>query len=111
MVMFPTREFEVDFEKYQEIIERCGIDSAFRDMLIKDPVVVLRSNGIDVPAGTTLDQFAKTACSSVSVLAFEDVQTLRDDELESPVACTNNSKSRSGPWTNATNCYKSCGLC
>lgn len=100
-----------DFDAYQSIIERCGSDSAFRDELLKSPRCVFAEYGVELPPSGDLASIAEFACGKFSSAAFSLGSSLRPDELESPVACTNNSKSRSGPWTNATNCYKSCGLC
>lgn len=104
----------LDVQTYQDFLGKCAKDEELLDRFLACPSEVLAEFGINVDRDVAAEEIAVSACKLMSEEYCASTMQLRDDELDSPFAAscnTHSGTSRSGPFTNATNCKRTCGLC
>jgi hypothetical protein len=78
-------------EQYQQIIEKCWADEAFKQRLLADPAGTLNAEGVTVPAGVSVRVVENTAqvvhlvipCSSTELSDQEISQMAGGASIES----------------------------
>ena len=65
----------------QRIITKCWEDEAFKERLLADPVATLAAEGVQVPAGVTVNVAVDTEDVRTLVIPWQQRSALGDDAL------------------------------
>ncbi|GAB1394963.1 hypothetical protein MASR1M60_31270 [Rhodocyclaceae bacterium] len=68
-------------KQYQQLIAKCWADEAFKQKLLADPAATLKAEGIEVPAGVTVQVVENTAQQFTLVIPMNP-EELSDEALE-----------------------------
>jgi hypothetical protein len=74
---------DMDAKEWGRVVSKAWADEQFKQRLLADPVVVLRENGIPVPAGITVNVIENTDTVCNLTLPLKPDKALTDDELDS----------------------------
>ena len=67
-------------KQYQQIIAKCWADEDFKNQLLADPVSVLKTEGVELPEGISVNAVEDTAQSFTLVIPVKP-DDLTDDNL------------------------------